>query len=187
MSGPKNDSARDSAAMRWPSRQITASEIAGASAPRGDGAREIGEHQAFGAVGDLRQRQRRAGRKQFGGRFRVCIFARRAGVNGNRAARRNNGVSYSAGTSAPPLTQAKICWSGTSSQRSNSSSSASLKRRNMRVGEAADDQIHLADAAMPGAEQQPPPPRVQSFARSSLPLNACLQRQKPGGAGCGFI
>src|ERR1022692_4737688 len=31
MSGPKNASARDSAAMRWPSRQITASEIAGAS------------------------------------------------------------------------------------------------------------------------------------------------------------
>ncbi len=31
MSGPKKASARDSAAMRWPSRQITLSEIAGAS------------------------------------------------------------------------------------------------------------------------------------------------------------
>jgi len=33
-----------------------------------------------------------------------------------------------------------------------------------RVGEAADDQIHLAHTAAPGAEQQPPPPLVQSCA-----------------------
>ena len=37
--------------------------------------------------------------------------------------RRNKGVSYSAGTGSIPLTQAKICWSGTSSHRSISSSS----------------------------------------------------------------
>ena len=55
ISGPKNASARDSAAMRWPSRQMTASDMAGASLPRSDRAREIGEHQAFGAVRDLRQ------------------------------------------------------------------------------------------------------------------------------------
>ena len=29
--------------------------------PRGDGARQIGQHQPFGAVGDLRQRERLAG------------------------------------------------------------------------------------------------------------------------------
>ena len=31
MSGPKNETARDSVAMRWPSRQITAIETAGAA------------------------------------------------------------------------------------------------------------------------------------------------------------
>jgi hypothetical protein len=34
------------------------------------------------------------------------------------------------------------------------------------VGEAADNQIHLAHAAAPGAEQQPPPSLVQSCAGS---------------------
>ena len=37
---------------------------------RGNGARQIGQHQAFGAVGDLRQRQRLAGLERVGGRFR---------------------------------------------------------------------------------------------------------------------
>ena len=36
----------------------------------------------------------------------------------------------------------------------------------MGIGEAADDQIHLAHAAPPGAEQKLAPPLVQSFARS---------------------
>jgi hypothetical protein len=34
------------------------------------------------------------------------------------------------------------------------------------VGEAAEDQIHLAYAAMPGAEQELAPARIQAFARS---------------------
>ena len=34
------------------------------------------------------------------------------------------------------------------------------------VGKAADDQIGLAYAAAPGAEQNPPPPHIQSLARS---------------------
>src|SRR5664280_3751871 len=38
--------------------------------------------------------------------------------------------------------------------------------RDMRVGKAAEHQIHLANAAMPGAEQQPPPARVQPIARN---------------------
>ena len=36
----------------------------------------------------------------------------------------------------------------------------------MRVGEAPGDQVHLAHAAMPGAEQQAPPPLVQALARN---------------------
>ena len=82
---------------------------------------------------------------------------------------------------ASPVTQASRSRSGTSISRSNSSSSASLKRADLRVGEAADDQVHLAHAAMPGAEQQLAPPLVQAFARSCRsPLNASLQREKPG-------
>ena len=69
MSGAKNDSARASAAMRGPSRQITSRLVAGGFGSRGDRAREIGDDQAFGAVGDVGERQRAAGREQFGGRF----------------------------------------------------------------------------------------------------------------------
>ena len=44
------------------------------------------------------------------------------------------------------------------------------------IGEAAEDQIHLADAAMPGAEEQLAPPRIQPFARSrrSAHQPACI-------------
>ena len=69
MSGAKNASARASAAMRGPSRQITSALVAGAFGARRNRAGEIGDDQPFGAVGDARQRQRPAGRQQFGGRF----------------------------------------------------------------------------------------------------------------------
>ena len=51
--------------MRCPSRQITASEIAEALFACGDGAREIGKHEPFGAVGHLCQRQWLARLEQF--------------------------------------------------------------------------------------------------------------------------
>ena len=34
-------------------------------------------------------------------------------------------------------------------------------RRQMRVGELAHDEIHLAHAAAPGAKQNPPPPLIE--------------------------
>ena len=40
------------------------------------------------------------------------------------------------------------------------------QRADMRVREAPGDQVDLAHAAMPGAEQQAPPPLVQAFARN---------------------
>ena len=58
-SGAKNASARASAAMRWPSRQTTTRLVAGAFGARRDRAREIGDDQALGAVGDAGERQRR--------------------------------------------------------------------------------------------------------------------------------
>ena len=51
-------------------------------------------------------------------------------------------------------------------------------RRKPRVGETAEDQVDLADAAVPGAEQKPPPPRVQALARSCR--HNVSKRQKPG-------
>ena len=36
--------------------------------------------------------------------------------------------------------------------------------RDLRIGKAAEHQIHFADAAMPGAKQQPPSARVQPVA-----------------------
>ena len=61
MSGAKKASARDSIAMRGPSRQITAVLIAGGVSPGRDGAGQIGDDQAFGAVGNAGERQRPAG------------------------------------------------------------------------------------------------------------------------------
>ena len=69
MSGAKNDSARASAAMRGPSRQITSALVAGAIRARRDRAGQIGDDQPLGAVGDVGKRQRPVGRKQLGRRF----------------------------------------------------------------------------------------------------------------------
>ena len=43
--------------------------------PRGDGAREIGDDEPFGALGDIGKRQRAAGREQLGGRFDLRFHA----------------------------------------------------------------------------------------------------------------
>ena len=70
MSGAKNASARASARH---ARAVAADhEQAGRRrvGARRNSARQIGDHQAFGAVGDAGERQRPAGRKEFGGRFR---------------------------------------------------------------------------------------------------------------------
>ena len=63
MSGAKKPSARDSVAMRGPSRQMTTRLIAGAVGAGRNGAREVGQHQPFGAVGDAGEKERPAGTK----------------------------------------------------------------------------------------------------------------------------
>ncbi len=63
--------------------------VAGASRPRRDRAREIGDDQAFGAVGDAGERERPAGRQQRRrGSAPSAPPLRRRG--GNRACRRNS-------------------------------------------------------------------------------------------------
>ena len=48
--------------MREPSRQTTATLIAGGDWAGSDGARQVGDHQTFGAVGDAGKRERPARR-----------------------------------------------------------------------------------------------------------------------------
>ena len=64
--------------MRGPSRQITSRLVAGAIGARRDRARQIGDDQAFGAVGDAGERQRAARREQVGGGFRHAFAIRLA-------------------------------------------------------------------------------------------------------------
>ena len=40
-----------------------------------------------------------------------------------------------------------------------------LQRYQLRIRKSAEHEIHLANPAMPAAEQQPPPARIQAFAR----------------------
>ena len=51
----------------------------------------------------------------------------------------------------------------------------------LTIGEPAEHEIDFADAAMPGAKQQPPPPLIQSLARSSG--HVASNANSPDGAG----
>ena len=178
MSGAKKPSARDSIAMRAPSRQTTAMLIAGGLAPAAIGAGEIGDDQAFGAVGNAGERQRPARLEPFGGRLRqqglsrellyapsrrVCSraswrempmsCAQHGGVvfRGNAFVAADPGIKLGIGHFDQPL--------------------EIVERRlielvDIDVGETADDQIHFAHAAPPGAKQELAAPHIQSFARS---------------------
>ena len=67
-------------------------------------AREIGEHQAFGAVGHLRQGQRLACAQQFGGRFGHRAHVGAGPMRLKARIRRNSGLSRSAGSASTPFT-----------------------------------------------------------------------------------
>ena len=70
------------------------------------GAGEIGQHQALGAVGDLRQRQRPAGAQRLGGRSNDRIHRSAGPLLWNARSLPNSVVSTSAGGVCEPLTQA---------------------------------------------------------------------------------
>ena len=188
MSGAKNDSARASAAMRGPSRQTTSALVAGAcvraatararsemtrpSAPSATLASVSGRSGASSSAGDWLKSSPSLS-------ARACKWKSRT--------RRNIGVSCSAGTSAcaghPGQQVVSRC---ASSRCSYWSSSASLKLADMGVGEAAHDQVGLADAAMPGPEQQPPPPGSRPSLDRVLPVMRCSNAKSPAGAGRGI-
>ena len=141
----------------------------------GHRAGEIGEHEPFGAVGDAGKMQRPPGRKPLrrrpgrishvGGHLFVPggdVIA--AAVEGNQCREHRGvirrrralgagdpGVEVGIGRFDQPLEIVEAC---------------GVELVDMGIGEAADDEIHLAHAAPPGPEQKLAPPLVQPFARS---------------------
>src|SRR5471032_660811 len=156
MSGPKNASARDSAAMRWPSRQITESEIAGASgraamararsastspsAPSATCAKVSGWPACNNAAGDLAIKE-----------FAQAAEQRGVDLGGRRLRAVHPGEYLLVGNLEPGLVLIEL---------------GVAQFRDMRVGKAAKHQVHLANAAMPGAEQQPLAAHVQPITRN---------------------
>ena len=120
-----------------------------------DRAREIGDHQPFGAVGDVATGQRLAGLQQFGRRFRHqrlmprdrwkrTIALEQIGrwhVGGSSQLAGHPGVEIVVGHVEQPFIVHRV----RRSERSAISASANRPRM----------QVHFPDAAMPGAEQQP--------------------------------
>src|SRR5215831_18280731 len=158
MSGPKKASERDKAAMRWPSRQITASEIAGAfgfaatararsastspSAPSTTCASVSGAPARNNSAGDLAMAA-----------VEFAQFAEQGGIDLGRHHLRavHPGENALIRHLEPAFDLVEFAFA---------------QCRNMRVGEAAEHQVHLADAAVPAAEQQPSSALIQSLARN---------------------
>ena len=132
---------------------------------RGDRAREIGDDQPLGAVGDAGERQRAARDQRSGGRFRHHRRSAAVDVKVAQLAEQR-GVEIGRHVAVPPSPRPSRSRSGTSISRSNSSSFVLGQFRDRCVGEAAHDQVDLAHAAMPGAEQKLAPAHIQSLARS---------------------
>ena len=173
--------------MRWPSRQITQSEIAGASGRAAMARARSASTSPSAPSATCASVSGWPGCSKFGGRssHRTHVFAARR--DGNRA---GGGTARCRSRRVRPARRSPRQRSAGRELRASvsySSSSASLKSRDMRVGEAAEHQVHLADAAVPAAEQQPPPARVQPFARNpDAGHAACSNAKNPDGAGRGL-
>ena len=132
--------------------------------PRRDRARQIRDDQTFGALGDIGKGQRAAGREQFGGRScrrlhaslirakrldaveqAVGIFRRRRHLAGQR------GIEIGIGHLDQMLELSQF---------------VVREIGDLGVGKPAENEIHLAGAAMPAAKQQPLAAVVEAVARS---------------------
>ena len=167
--------------MRGPSRQMTSALVAGAFRPRGDRARKVGDDQALGAVGDIGQRQRLAGREQFGGRLRHRSAAPALRWKSPHPAEHRRVVfgryRRHAGHPASRSRLRRI------EQLLEFVELGIAERADMGIGKSAHDQIGLADAAMPGPEQQPPPAGIEAFARTCASGHASANAKSPAGPG----
>ena len=133
-----------------------------------DRARQIAEHQTFGAVGDIRKRQRLAGAEQISRRTRHQSLPPGLFVKGAQPAQQGRRIRRGRDTLAgDPAIKIVI---GHFQQLLIFIKFGVCELGNAGIGEAAHQQIHLADAAMPGAEQQPAAARLTrwSAARGGL-------------------
>ena len=132
--------------------------------PRRDGAREIGDDQALGALGDIGKGQRAAGRKQLGGRFHRRFHASSSAAR-NALMRANSAPRIPAAAAVAGQGGIEI-GIGHFDQALELGQFGVGQVGDLGVGEAAEDQIHLAGAAMPAAKQQPLAAVVEPVARS---------------------
>ena len=172
--------------MRGPSRQTTARLTAGALRLRRHGAREIGDDKAFGALGDIGEGQRAAGRQQIGRRFgagascvvihgakRLDAVEQRAGIFGReRLVAGQRGIEVGIGH----LDQAV--------RARSSSASAGRRSRRRRNGRGSGPSRACRDASSETAAAcggHRARRSIVSFPSLSIPS----ERQKPGRAGRG--
>ena len=178
--------ARDSAAMRCPSRQITASEIAGASLPAAMARARSASTSPSAPSATCASVSGLPGLSNSAGDFAILLTP--CPCCGSRAAGGTARCRNFAGTGSIPFTQAKICWSGTSSQRSSSSSSASLSDANCASAKRPSTR---SISRMPRCQQRKSSRRRRasspSLDRFVPVVTTCLQRQKPGRGRAGFI
>src|SRR5262249_40761751 len=96
--------------------------------PCRNGAREIGQHQALGAIGDAGERERPAAEKQFGRRLRHWFHVGSPAAKWKARRRRNRSVSSESESATGSTTSENSSGSGMSISHSKSSSSRSLIR-----------------------------------------------------------
>ena len=141
-------------------------------ARRGERAREIGDDKGIVTLGRARERDGVAlSKTPCDGidEIHAPLSARLSASRGAAQRRAKSGVSCSTGIASDPVIQSRICGSGISSRRSNSSTSASLMVGQIHVRELAHHEIHFSDASAPGAKQNLPPALVERCAGEDGP------------------
>ena len=152
---------------------------------RGDRARKIGDDQPFGAVGDTRERQRAAGDQRSGGRFRHHRASAAVDVEvAQPAEQRRVELGRDCDFPGHPGEQVAV---GHLHQPLELVDFDFGQVRDRCVGKAAHDQVHLAHAAVPGAEQNLAATHVQSIARSCAAGHRCSNAKSPDVPGAGYI
>ena len=173
--------------MRGPSRQTASRLVAGASARAATARARSAMTSPSAPSATLASVSGRPAASDAAGDFAI----RRHPAKWKSRRRRSIAVSLTGGTALTPVSQARRSLSSASNRRSNSSSSASLNAPICSVGKAAHDQVRLARAAMPGAEQNLAPARIQAFARSGAAghrfLGECVTPKTRTGPGAGYI
>ncbi len=181
MSGAKNVSARASAAMRGPSRQITTRLVAGGLG-RAATARARSATTSPSAPSATPERvSGRPGSSSSAGDF--AIVRRSPGWSGSRADAGTAGRHGTTGTSASPVSHASSSPSGMFIRLSNSLSSASVNCSMLLSAKRPRIRSTSRKPAMPSPKQQLAAPEIQSLARTLRSAHPFLNAKSPDGPG----